>query len=247
MIKRKGNRGMIFDSNKYNINEDIDSHDAYNSMMRFDCFRAFNNAIALTQISLAQPIDIEEKINDLMENKEDDEEENKNDPCSTFTLAKKYIDYDDLSADNDIMITFDSKYDETPYDIGEAWLKENVVLADDNTSAIRFLSEFLQENNGIKKEKADRDAESMVFGGKLVKDGDYAILESEGEVKYYVRQSNRWRLDRDITGKNPDEITFCNYKPACIKVKQECKSVDNARDAVEKDLMDEITKDSARN
>ena len=24
---------MIFDSNKYNINEDVDSHDAYNSMM----------------------------------------------------------------------------------------------------------------------------------------------------------------------------------------------------------------------
>jgi len=242
MIKRKGNRGMIFDSSKYNINNEIDSHDAYNSMMKFDCFRAFNNAIALTQISLAQPIDIEEKINDLMENKEDGEEENKNDPCSTFTLAKKYIDFDDLNADNDIMITFDSKYDETPYDIGEAWLRENQVLADDNTSAVRFLSEFLQKNNGIKKEQADIDAESMVFGGKLVKDGHYAILENEGEVKYYVRQSDRWRLDRDLTGKNVDEVTFCNYKPACFKVKQECKSVDNARDAVEKNLMDEITK-----
>ena len=82
----------------------------------------------------------------------------------------------------------------------------------------------------------------MVFGGKLVKDGHYAILENEGEVKYYVRQSDRWRLDRDLTGKNVDEVTFCNYKPACFKVKQECKSVDSARDAVEKNLMDEITK-----
>ena len=153
MIKRKGNRGMIFDSNKYNIKDNIDSHDAYNNMMKFDCFRAFNNALALTQISLAQPIDIEEKINDLMENKEDGEEENKNDPCSTFTLAKKYIDFDDLNADNDIMITFDSKYDETPYDIGEDWLKENQVLADDNTSAIRFLSEFYKKITVLKKSR----------------------------------------------------------------------------------------------
>ena len=115
------------------------------------------------------------------------------------------------------MITFDSKYDETPYDIGEAWLKENVVLADDNTSAIRFLSEFLQENNGIKKEKADRDAESMVFGGKLVKDGDYAILESEGEVKYYVRQSDRWRLDRDITEKILMKLHFVIINQLVLK------------------------------
>ena len=105
-----------------------------------------------------------------------------------------------------------------------------------------FYLNFYRKNNGIKKEKADRDAESMVFGGKLVKDGDYAILQSEDEVKYYVRQSDRWRLDRDLTGKDPNKITFCNYKPTCIEVKQECKSVDNARDAVEKNLMDEITK-----
>ena len=69
-------------------------------MMNFDCFRSFNNAMALTQMSLVQPIDIEEKINELIENKDDGEEENKNDPCSTFTLAKKYIDFDDLEADN---------------------------------------------------------------------------------------------------------------------------------------------------
>ena len=242
MLKKKGNRGLVFDATKYNINDDVNSYDAYKIMMNFDCFRTFNSALALTQMSLVQPIDIEEKINDLMENKEE-EEENKNDPCSTFTLAKKYIDFDDLEADNLSQIFFDKKYDDTPYDIGEDWLKQNMVGADDNTTAVKWLSEFLQENNGIKKEKADRDAESMVFGAKLVKDGEYAILEGDGgDVKYYVRQGDKWRLDRDLTGKNVDEVTFCNYKPACFKVKEECKSVDNARDTIEKNLMDEITK-----
>ena len=244
MLKKKGNRGLVFDASKYNINDDVNSYDAYQNMMKFDCFRSFNTAIALNQISLAQPIDIEEKINDLMDSKEEeDDEEGKKDPCSTFTLAKKYIDYDDLEADNNAKIFFDKKYDETPYDIGDEWLKQNNAFMEDNESAIKFLSEFLQENNGIKKEKADIDAEAMVFGSKLVKDGQYAILEGEsGEVKYYVRQGDKWRLDRDLTGKNVDEVNFCNYKPSCFKVKEECKSVDNAKDAIEKNLMNEITK-----
>ena len=44
-------------------------------MMKFDCFRTFNVAVSLNQMSLVQPIDIEEKINDLMENEDDDEKE----------------------------------------------------------------------------------------------------------------------------------------------------------------------------
>ena len=247
MLKRKGNRGMVFDNSKYNINSDVDSHDAYNRMMNFDCFRTFNTAVALNQMSLVQPIDIDEKINEIMENKGDnenlDEVKSQNDPCATYILAKKYIDYDDLEADNVPQIFFDKKYDDTPYDIGEEWLRENNVGADDNETAVRWLSEFLQENNGIKKKQADIDAEAMVYGVRRVRDGEYAILEgTDGKVKYYVRQGDKWRLDKDLTGKHIDEVTFCNYKPACVTVKQECKSMDNARDAVENNLLDEITK-----
>ena len=68
---------------------------------------------------------------------------------------------------------------------------------------------FFDINFGILLIKADRDAESMVFGAKLVKDSEYAILEGDGgDVKYYVRQGDKWRLDRNLTGKNVDEVTF---------------------------------------
>ena len=85
---------MLSDSNKYNINDNIDSHQAYRTMMNFDCFRLFNTALSINQLSLVQPIDIEEKINEIMEKEEEDEnnEDGKKHPCSTFTLAKKYID-----------------------------------------------------------------------------------------------------------------------------------------------------------
>ena len=245
MIKKKRGENelaAIFPS--YNIDQNMDNHQAYRTMMNFDCFRSFNTALTLTQMSLMQPIDIEEKIESLIAPQEDEEFMERTDKCEQkFTLAKKYIDYDDLEADNMANVFFDKKYDDTPYDIGEAWLKENMVGADDNSTAVRWLSEFLQENNGIKKEKADTDAESMVFGNKFVKDGHYAILEDEsGEVKYYVRQGDKWRLDRDLTGKHVDEVNFCNYKSSCIKVKEECKSVDNAKDVIEKNLLEEISK-----
>ena len=239
---KKGERELIFNANTYNINDNVTSFEAYKNMMKFDCFRTFNTSIALNQMSLAQPIDIEEKINSLTDNKEQEEEEEK-DSCSTLTLAKKYIDFDDLESDNNTQIFYDKKYDNTPYDIGEDWLKQNMVGAEDNDTAVRWLSEFLQENNGIKKQQAEIDAEAMVYGVKRVREGDYAILEEEsGDVKYYVRQGEKWRLDKLLTGKNPDEITFCNYKPSCFKVKQECKTIDNAKETIEKNLMDEITK-----
>ena len=31
-------------------------------------------------------------------------------------------------------------------------------------------------------------------------------------------KGEKWRLDKLLTGKNVDEVTFCNYKPACFKV-----------------------------
>ena len=40
---------MVFDKSKYNINEEVNNHDAFRNMMNFDCFRTFNTAVALTK------------------------------------------------------------------------------------------------------------------------------------------------------------------------------------------------------
>ena len=106
----------------------------------FDCFRSFNSGGSYTN-GLVQPIDIEEKINDLMENKEDGEEENKNDPCSTFALAKKYWLW---WLEADIVTNLLIKNMTTLHMIWWSWLKQNIVGADDNTTAVKWLSEFLK-------------------------------------------------------------------------------------------------------
>ena len=61
MIKKKRGENelaSIFPS--YNIDQNMDNHQAYRTMMNFDCL-SFNTALTLTQMSLMQPIDIEEK------------------------------------------------------------------------------------------------------------------------------------------------------------------------------------------
>ena len=94
MIKKKRGENelaSIFPS--YNIDQNMDNHQAYRTMMNFDCFRSFNTALTLTQMSLMQPIDIEEKIESLIAPQEVEESMERTDKCEQkFTLSKKYID-----------------------------------------------------------------------------------------------------------------------------------------------------------
>ena len=47
--------------------------------------------------------------------------------CEPITLSKKYNDIEEIERDSqgDSQIFFDRKYDDTPYDIGNAWLEEH--------------------------------------------------------------------------------------------------------------------------
>ena len=110
----------------------------------------------------------------------------KND-CEQLVLAKKYIDIEDLQKDNNELVLFDKKYDDTPYDIGDVWIEKHLHI-EDHDDRISALTEFLVHNNGIDKIKAKRDAESMVYRMKKVINGDYAILDlGDNDYKYYIR------------------------------------------------------------
>ena len=97
------------------------------------------------------------------------------------------------------IIFVDKKYDQTPYDIGRVWLEENEManVNKEEKEIIETLSLFLQENNGVEKSLAKRDAKAMKLGKRLVENGDYAILEiGVEEIKYYIRDRNRWKLNK---------------------------------------------------
>ena len=96
--------------------------------MRVDYIILF---LSLSELTFSQPIDIEEKITEELKESEDVIEEDKKDPkgnCKEYRLVKKYADLEDLVKDNNTPVFVDKKYDETPYDIGEAWKKDNFAL-----------------------------------------------------------------------------------------------------------------------
>lgn len=230
----------------YNFNPNLLTDLSIKKIIDYDCGRAFNNALTISQLSFSQPINIEEKIAEELRNSERLGEEKNSDCGEKIYLAKRYVDIEELEADNNQDIIFvDKKYDQTPYDIGRMWLEENEMgnVDKDEKEIISKLSLFLHENNGVEKNMAERDAKAMVMGKKLVENGDYAILEIGIEdVRYYIRERNRWKLNKAMSGEHIENINFCNIKENCIKIKDACKNLESSKDILKKNLLDDITK-----
>ena len=97
------------------------------------------------------------------------------------------------------------------------------------------LRDFLIVNNGIEDTKAKRDAEAMIDKARLVYEGEYAILDrGDEDIKYYVRQNNIWKYDKNLSGKSIDEINFCNIKANCVKIKETCTNLDTSKEMLKK-------------
>lgn len=236
----------IFEKSGYNMGEVITTQGSLIKMKKYDCARLLSDAITLSSLDIFQPVDLEtqiameqEEIRKELEGETKDKAE-----CSPLVLAKRYVDFEELeSNNNDSLVFFDKKYDDTPYDIGKAWLEENRGTTSDDSSAVKELADFLVKNNGVDPERAERDAESMVLGGKLVKNGDYAILDlGDLDYKYYLRENDRWKLDKILSNKPTDEVGFCNVKQKCLSIKNECSTMDTNKNLIKETLLKEIEK-----
>lgn len=247
IIKRNHNMELedIFEKAGYNINDSITTQGSLVKMKKYDCARLLSNAITLSSLDIFQPVDLEAQV--AMEQEEIRKElegETKSNECSPLVLAKRYNDFEELESDNgNSDVLFDEKCDDTPYDIGRAWLQENTDLTSDDKDTINKLSEFLIKNNGVDPQKAERDAESMINGGKLLKNGDYARLDlGDLDYKYYVRENDRWKLDKVLSNKPIDEVSFCNLKQNCLSIKKECSPMDTNKKLIKETLLKEIEK-----
>ena len=106
---------------------------------------------------MAQPKDIDQAIEKEINETSSKLEKKEGNDCDELILAKKYIDLEEIQADNNTVTLFDEKYDDTPYDIGDEWLEKNTHI-EDADDKINALAAFLIDNNGIKApiEKASR-------------------------------------------------------------------------------------------
>ena len=235
-IPATGEEGRNIVTKEYDI-KSVATCNILREIISTDGGRLFNNILSLGMLILNSSIDIGDQLQDKLNEVNRELMGNESKECSEFVLAKRYLEMDELSADDDIEVFFDKKYDPTRYDILDSF-SEFRQMGDD--ALFNQLIFHLQENVGMKEEDAVAEAGALIAGKRLVREGEYALLDRDGDLYYYIRDNNRWRLDDGLRGKEVDEVAFCNLKTKCLSVRNECGDNDENKAKLNKQLVEEI-------
>ena len=233
----------IFNKIYYDMSIEDNKNEFMSKIVHLDNGRLLLNALTLTELSLFQPVDVEEfmeedleEIQNTLTKKLDD------DSCgSSIFLVKRYEDIDELLEDDyNINLKADKKYyNHVDFDIGVSWREKHPTVEGDE-NIINGITQHLIKNVKVSPSNALRDAETMFYGFMKVKEGDYALLDYGEERKYYRRTNNKWRINEEYDNKYIDEINFCNMKDKCLKVKNACNNMEANKDIIKQRLINEI-------
>lgn len=230
------------------------SSENYAKIMKMDSGRLFMTAIAIENLFLMTPVD----INDIFEREKlaikDGNDTSKTTPmsgetsdnkCASYTLVKRYLDLDEMLEDNGKEVYIDKNLDKTRYDIVEEYSTERESMSASDFQEL--LIEKLMSNIGLSEEKAKLDAAAMILGKRPVEEGQYASLEIDGGEKmyYYKRVGNVWERDETIPDVKMDDSMFCNIQSSCIKLDKstECESTDEGTQQINETSLDTLIKE----
>ena len=224
----------------------VPSNEILSKIIQMDCGTLYTNLInVLTIQHLSTPQDLlltfqPATIDDLT-----NLEKIKPQDCIRRYLTKKYTSVKDLQSDNNKEeVYYDKEYDDTIYSIMNNYKKEQK-----NMEAKLFL-EFLIENLIMKHDApanyAAEIANTLIVGKKVIKDGEYAVLELQPKLpntidetklseqekheieieanartvkQYYKRIKSQWVHDDTIDTETfiDTNTLFCNIRPDCTK------------------------------
>lgn len=214
-----------------------------NLMIKLDYGNAFMSTLELAIEDLIEPGLIDEIIENKLVISEQITDSQSSNTCNNFVISKIYFAKDELEDDNGKDIYFDKKYDTTPYELLKQFKTQKTNMPPEQFK--NFLIDYIITNLSLSRDLAERVANALIKGKKLVIDGDYAILETEDENGvdirvYYRRVANAWVLDtNDIENyiKTDNQTIFCDSKLQCYQDKVSCDNFDIAElKIVEKDL-----------
>lgn len=214
-------------------------------MLVTDNARLYMCALAKMNTDLLTPFDfgllLNQQIHKFKERKSDEESKNK---CGNLVIAKQYLsDSDDLENDNGVEIYFDKKFDKTNYDFLKTYETQRETMEEENF--ILFLKDEIKNKLKITNdEKVELEATAMLLGKRVVKNGDYAVIQLTDENKYlyYIRKNNNWIRDVSIpVGISMyDTQFFCNVQESCFGFKDSCMNQDLASDVLKEGLFKEM-------
>lgn len=214
------------------------SSENYHRIMDIDGGRLFMTALAMENLLLMTPVD----INDIFQRErlaisDSKTSAPKKNPCSNYTLVKRYLELDELLEDNGKSVAVDKNLDQTRYDIIKEYSVEQSSMEPEGFED--FLKMKLVSNIGLSPETAAKDAKAMIAGKRIVEEGEYAALEIDGGEKtyYYKRVGDQWERDESLPEVKMDESEFCNIQLPCIKVKDKCATNEIAEDGKEENAL----------
>jgi hypothetical protein len=214
-------------------------------MNNLDNSNLYTNLVTSLLISLITPNNFTDALAKQSLDDMTDNEQIKPSDCSRRFLTKKYTSMNALQKDNNAAeIYYDKDFDDTPYDLLKKYKDEQKKKSPADFH--EFLTENLIHIHGANKEIASEMATTLIAGKKLVRDGEFALLEqrptlpenidedklSDKEKKsiqieadmrqkitYYRRLNDNWIQDDTINDEAfiDTNTLFCNISQQCYK------------------------------
>ena len=171
------------------------------------------------------------------------------------TIAKRYLEFDEMVSDNNTEIYFDKVYDKTFYGVLDIYETERNDMTQEQFFI--FLKDKLSEVNNISSDESETMASTIVNGKKIVLNGHFCILETiENEliqIYLYKRINDKWVLDEQATkshknnfslvmdGIQCDQTVDCNNTiPNSNNLKMNCEDIKERKQRRNKLVVDQM-------
>ena len=156
-------------------------------------------------------------------------------------IVKKYTSLEDLTNDNQIEITADKEFDNTDYKFSDKFKSQKESM--DEKEYKEFIKTKLLEKKNLIPSESEREADAILLNKRIVKDGDYAILEIPNDsIKYYIRKDNAWEdvTDKISNVKIKNNKLFCNLQENCITQDNNCTTTEIAESNINEQILKEV-------
>jgi len=220
-----------------------------------DYSRLYTSSIAYQNLKLMFPQDITELFDAEQKQKHEKlKDAEKEDKCSTITVAKMYTSLEQLNQDNDKVIYFDKQYDKTNYGVMEessGYAKEVIQMTPEHLKDHIIQNQI--KKNGLSESDAVYLADTLINGVKRVIDGQYAILYKgysenvKDESEYYIRKHDTWVLDKELNKdliRTDESSILCDIQDKCISIPtksgDKCESMETNELALQNSLLTNI-------
>jgi len=247
--ERKDFNDALFENYKFlskeKENTSLSSIEILSKIVSLDNGHLFTNLLKSLLIPLMTPNNLMDILSKPNIDEMTDIEKVKANDCNRRYLSKYYDSLKSLQKDNNNdEVYYDKEFDDTPYDIMKNYKDEEKKMLPEEF--LEYLAENLVQKHDCPREISKELASTLILKKKLVRDGDYAILEikptlpsninidnlSEKEkeeieneadlrkkTQYYRRLKNNWVHDDKIDEEAflDTNTLFCNIDMKCFK------------------------------